>query len=422
MKDKTPIAKLFLLIAIILGTLIPNISPIIIGNIDLEEDENLQMENPYKTQSRIEEEDEFDSPELLDKEVQQPNIKYPDSNPNQHQGKFDFPYIEPSEEWRLYIFSIYEVLMIVFLVGFIINCINGKSANENMSKKWFIANSQFFQYNYAHIGTGTEYNIETPVLQESYNNFKFYASGRRNINWMQVSLDFQKRQDLISVITSVFLPGDKDRFIYDGCLAVTSVPYVMVLCRKKDIKYMKKTYSDLDFMTSTYEAPFISNNLLLSTEDPDIANKLFEDRNLMVLYEIIEEFIDIIYITDRQSYSRSQHAVYFSFNPTRNMKVKTMLAISQFVHLFCDKLCNIEFNSIKRKQCDKIRTEYEDFKTKVQLDKSKKEEDIDAVKKSEKQTSVKKNLTKEQAIRLEEKEKKDKMKKQRSKNIKVMNK
>lgn len=66
-----------------------------------------------------------------------------------------------------------------FVILFIINCYIGKSKNENLAKKWYVANKYFFEENYAHLGHGREITAETaPLLKESYNSFKFYASGR----------------------------------------------------------------------------------------------------------------------------------------------------------------------------------------------------------------------------------------------------
>jgi len=82
------------------------------------------------------------------------------------------------EKKQLY-FAYYEVLMGLFVIIFIVNCYIGKTKNENLAKKWYVANKNFFEENYAHLGHGKEYNAAAaPLLKESYNSFKFYASGR----------------------------------------------------------------------------------------------------------------------------------------------------------------------------------------------------------------------------------------------------
>ena len=77
--------------------------------------------NPYKTKERIEEEDEFDSPELLDGEVEAPQVAPTYEEPKKaakHSGKnFDSKAdLIIDQDWKFLIFSIYEVLMIVFIL------------------------------------------------------------------------------------------------------------------------------------------------------------------------------------------------------------------------------------------------------------------------------------------------------------------
>jgi hypothetical protein len=68
----------------------------------------------------------------------------------------------------------------------------GKSKNESIAQKWYNVNAAYLEDNYAHIGVNAEYNSNqtaAPMLKESYNNFKFYASGRKFIKWSLVNMD-----------------------------------------------------------------------------------------------------------------------------------------------------------------------------------------------------------------------------------------
>jgi hypothetical protein len=87
--------------------------------------------------------------------------------------------------------AFYEIVMILFVVIFILSGILGKNTNQGLATKWYTANQQFFEDNYAHIGVSTEYNTKAgvPILKESYNNFKFYASGRVFLKWMLVNME-----------------------------------------------------------------------------------------------------------------------------------------------------------------------------------------------------------------------------------------
>mmetsp|Transcript_17681 Transcript_17681/g.18328 ORF Transcript_17681/g.18328 Transcript_17681/m.18328 type:complete len:442 (+) Transcript_17681:39-1364(+) len=404
--------------------------------------------NPYKTKEKKEQEDEFDEPELLDEAEleesqnsqksqrdeaegeeteeasEEDNQEEEQYKPPSHSDELEIEAMQ-SKEWIFYIFTIYEVIMMIFVAFFIMNCITGKAKNDAFATQWYKSNKTFFHRNYAHVGTDTQYNADSPMLKESYNNFKFYASGRTNINSSLISLDLVKRQDLVSLATSLFFPSEKDRLIYDLSISSSDIPHVFCLCRKKDIKFMKKTYPDIDFMTNTYEPDFLnysktSRNLVLMTEDDEITDRLF-DRHLRSLFEKVESNIDIIYFTDRQTYSKEPFVLFCSFYVD---SMNNSLAITEFVHALADKLAYVEFNSKKKQQCEKIRKEYEDHQEKENQKKmanSEEEQERKAQEAKKKNDEAsKKVLTKEQMIKLEEKEKKEKLKKQRQRQMKVM--
>ena len=95
------------------------------------------------------------------------------------------------EESRLHL-ALYEVLMLIFVIIFALNCLIGKNKNESLAHTWYQVNRDYLENNYAHIGVNSEYNSNqsgTPILKESYNNFKFYASGRKFVKWMLVNMD-----------------------------------------------------------------------------------------------------------------------------------------------------------------------------------------------------------------------------------------
>jgi hypothetical protein len=128
---------------------------------------------------KIEEEEEFDDPVLLKKSTKNTkdvNTAKPNKDILEEQKKYEN--LKEFEGKKLH-FAYYEVIMGLFVIIFIINCFIGKSKNENLAKKWYIANRTFFEDNYAHLGHGREFStVSAPLLKESYNSFKFYASGR----------------------------------------------------------------------------------------------------------------------------------------------------------------------------------------------------------------------------------------------------
>jgi hypothetical protein len=83
------------------------------------------------------------------------------------------------------------------------------------------------------------------------------------------------------------------------------------------------------------------------TEDNDMMDQLFDDKDFSTAYKKIENNIDIIYFTDRQTYTREQHALYLSFDlntSSRNLD-ETFRDITSFVHILIDQLCNVRVSS-----------------------------------------------------------------------------
>jgi len=165
--------------------------------------------NIPKTKYLVDEDDEFDNPNLLvenqGKNIGNPAPEIVNSNSNNINKQniqipsYDSQNQKPTNpgnnsshqvEPKLYL-AYYEIVMFLFVVAFFLNLYIGKSRNEAIATKWYTTNQKFFEDNYAHIGVNSEYNTKAgvPILKESYNNFKFYSSGRVFAKWMLVNID-----------------------------------------------------------------------------------------------------------------------------------------------------------------------------------------------------------------------------------------
>jgi hypothetical protein len=52
--------------------------------------------------------------------------------------------------------SFYEILMLVFMLGFVYNCIFGRTVNDKFATAWFNANKKYFEDSYNHLGITKE--------------------------------------------------------------------------------------------------------------------------------------------------------------------------------------------------------------------------------------------------------------------------
>ena len=187
-----------------------------------------------------------------------------------------------------------------------------------------------------------------------------------------------------------------------------------------------------------------NDGVIILTENKDIFDdNFFANKDFRKLYNKVESFIDIIFFTDRQTFSKEKHSIFFSFefNAASENLEEDYSNINEFVHLFIDILCGkLRFNNSviflfiffilffynyqQINQSIKLRGEYQKIKEKENLEKNNEEIRQKKYEKMEKmqQNKIKpKFLTKEQAIILEEKERKEQLKMQKPK-VKLMKK
>ncbi len=67
--------------------------------------------------------------------------------------------------------SIYEILMMIFLLGFLYNCFCGKNANDKHALAWYNSNKQYFEERYSELGikNGDEDDDNTSILYKNIN-------------------------------------------------------------------------------------------------------------------------------------------------------------------------------------------------------------------------------------------------------------
>ncbi len=114
---------------------------------------------------------------------------------------------------------------------------------------------------------------------------------------------------------------------------------------------MKKNYSDIDFFTKAYNPSFMTESLVFLSEDYETFELMFSDKEFLAAYAKVQPYIDIIYHTDRQTYSKEENAIFFSFDVnTSGNKVEDHFAdLTNFVHLFIDMISTAKISSSVKK-------------------------------------------------------------------------
>ena len=90
------------------------------------------------------------------------------------------------------------------------------------------------------------------------------------------------------------------------------------------------------------------------------------------MYKKVEPFIDMIYFTDRQTYTKEQYAIFFSFDIHSNRKDidDLMLCYTQFVHALVDLLCGIKISAVYKKESERKRLEHDQVRAKELAEKN----------------------------------------------------
>ena len=398
---------------------------------------------PKKSSEAIEENDEFDDPSLLKEEQDEDSQKTKKNEktksnteskkkPKESEKTNDNDDIYPSleqlkkdeiEEMSKYKFFFlkyfYEICMISLLVIYIINAIMGVKINRKLAESWLEKNKKFFEDNYAHLGGEKEYNPnQITLIKDSYNDYRFFASGRVYLSWLLVDINLKRRQDLISILSEIFLFNERDKIMYEVSLTPTEdIPCIFAICKKKDIKANKKNYRELEEFTEMSNPYFMDKNYVMLTEDEDTTNKIFNNKELMNQYKNLEKFIDLIFFTDRRT-AKDKHGLVISFELKGSYTEADFYDMNIFAHTLIDVLGSTSVKGAYKKEASARRKEYEAKISRELAEKNK--EEVKNAKEEKKNQESNKPMTREQLRKKEEKERKNEIKERRKKMFKVV--
>ena len=297
--------------------------------------------------------------------------------------------------------------------------IMGVKINRKLAESWLEKNKKFFEDNYAHLGGEKEYNPnQITLIKDSYNDYRFFASGRVYLSWLLVDINLKRRQDLISILSEIFLFNERDKIMYEVSLTPTEdIPCIFAICKKKDIKANKKNYRELEEFTEVTNPYFMDKNYVMLTEDEDTTNKIFNNRELMNQYKNIEKFIDLIFFTDRRTV-RDKHGLVVSFELRGSYTEADFYDMNIFAHTLIDVLGSTSVKGAYKKEATARRKEYEAKISRELAEKNK--DEVKNAKEEKKNQESNKPMTREQLRKKEEKERKNEMKERRKKMFKVV--
>jgi len=187
-------------------------------------------------------------------------------------------------------FGPWEYLGLGLLVVYVLNAWMGCRTNANIANKWrkeiqeTILADQFAWFGMdAPNMDGQQQSAQTVLQKESESQYQMYATGRRHVNGMMVTLDLQARQDLFSKLLALAdLTTSKDTMTLDVSMSDDSMDsFVFALVRKKFSKKFLKSETDVESMCAASKTPrahgldrYVTMSELAEVEEELITDKV----------------------------------------------------------------------------------------------------------------------------------------------------
>jgi len=295
-----------------------------------------------------------------------------ESQTEQPQGGFDFNRIQ-----RLIISNItdtkkffYEFMLIIILAIYVINYFLGKKLNEKYVLLWTQQNKPLFESEFAHIGVGN--GPEGALIQaESANSYRFYASGRQNCESALVSLDYKKRQDLLSMFIFNLIWPERDRIRVDIVID-NAVPFVFAVSKRREAKNISTNNNDVKNFCRRMPNAELEKQFAVFAETEESANYVLTNAVISALKKN-DNVIESIIISDlRQSGKQFLRAELIV--PSQHLKNPADLqTVFKMLFYLVDQVANFKMSTAGRARAEKERLAYENLRTK-EAQKEKQEE------------------------------------------------
>ena len=278
----------------------------------------------------------------------------------------------------------YQIMMIFFFVSFVYNYFLGKNQNDKHASVWYNANKNYFEERYEYFGVEDDDKLKKPknnsipfikdckLIKENPYYYKLTCANYRYIRYLTVVLEFHKRYDMTSLISSIFI-SPKDRLVFQVSFdPVESVGWIFCVSKKKQSKSLQKTYEDLNYFCQIYEPSSFNNYMCVISESLEEFMELFNNKSLFHYYKNIEAYLEAIYYSDMISAYVEGNNIFFSFNIdlTRPNQEQILVEITHFVNLFVDTLAQLKYSKEFKEATKKSRIMYE----RTKMDESKRKE------------------------------------------------
>lgn len=226
--------------------------------------------------------------------------------------------------WTNYI---YEIVMLVIILVYLIFYLFGKSKNSRLANAWYQANRDLLEKNFALVGDdGQSPDINTNseqglFIKDSDNSYGLWCSGRQGCEGLLVQLKFIKRQDFINGVVMQMIKPKSDQLVfsveYPNKEDIDS--FVFCLTGKKQSQQMFNDYQDLSSfcvekkLSNSVQSQFVdllspqvNQKFVILNEIGEIPN-LILDKTVCAFMNKYPEMVDFILVSDQYTGFKSQN-------------------------------------------------------------------------------------------------------------------
>jgi len=310
-----------------------------------------------------------------------------------------------------------EIVLGVVLILYIINFFVGKGQNKKIAEKWLKVHKEAFEENFETIGMEEGGKL---LDAESFNNYRFYASGRINCHYAMATIETKRRQDLLSMSILSFIWPQKDRYSLEIPLTNPNIPAIFALVRRKHIKQHMQNYLDIESLAVKRPCEGLNDNLAILSEHDEIIPTIMDER-VLKMFNKFERYIQMVHLTDQKMFSNYDVAIRFDFLLPPNEKLyEDFVVLTKVAFYIADKLSNYNMSPAVRAKAEKTRKAIHE-----KINKRRQEEKVEEAQRKKVEDKKKKDeelagkMTKEQLRKKEEKEYRQSLKKRQSKMGKV---
>ncbi|GAX84301.1 hypothetical protein CEUSTIGMA_g11723.t1 [Chlamydomonas eustigma] len=289
-----------------------------------------------------------------------------------------------------------EISSAAFCLIYIITAFYGSSFNKRIAEAWtksYAFKGGLFEKNFSSLGS-----VENvPLMRESGNLFKFYATGRRYCHGLLAELKLLPRQDFISMVWNLLSPTEDlvqievymtDEAMPPIVLAIATPKYARVLQRdSRDVqRYTKKISISKDIFPSWH-----NDKLWVLGEHSSVVQDLFSDTKIQLLlsfsgpYAAGMKYFRSLHFTSENPEGSHKRVLRFQFKLPPPAEMDAISKLLDCVPLFIDVVGTYKLPA--------------DLKRRVLESRAKQEEDEEELKKKRFEAIQQKRLEKAQEER-----------------------